>query len=76
MPNASKSQADSLLYQLSNDWKEEYKEIAKRIAVASILYIDETGWKLPGIAEMGCRMFCPVRTNMGRIKRSGDREIS
>lgn len=41
-----KSQVDSLLYQLSNDWKDEYENIAKRIAVASILYIDETGWKV------------------------------
>jgi hypothetical protein len=41
-----KSQVDSLLYQLSSDWKQEYVEIAKRIAVASILYIDETGWKI------------------------------
>jgi len=41
-----KSQADSLLYQLANDWASEYKEIAERIALASILYIDETAWKL------------------------------
>jgi hypothetical protein len=41
-----KSQVDSLLYQLANDWKDEYENIAKRIAVASILYIDETGWKV------------------------------
>ena len=42
----SKSQADKLLYQLANDWQSEYEEIAKRIAIASILYIDETAWKL------------------------------
>ena len=42
----SKSQADSLLYQLAKDWTSEYKEIAKQIAAASILYIDETGWKI------------------------------
>ena len=41
-----KSQVDSLLYQLSHDWKDEYENIAKRIAVASILYIDKTGWKV------------------------------
>jgi hypothetical protein len=41
-----KSQVDSLLYQLSHDWKDEYENIAKRIAAASILYIDETGWKV------------------------------
>ncbi|MDR3196530.1 MAG: hypothetical protein LBU34_01570 [Planctomycetaceae bacterium] len=38
-----KSQADKLLYQLSNDWEREYSELALAIAVASILYIDETG---------------------------------
>jgi len=42
----SKSQADSLLYQLANDWASEYKAIAERIALASILYVDETAWKL------------------------------
>lgn len=42
----SKSQADTLLYQLAHDWQSEYEEIAKRIAAASILYIDETAWKL------------------------------
>jgi len=41
-----KSQADKMLYQLANDWQSEYELIAKRIAVASILYIDETAWKL------------------------------
>jgi hypothetical protein len=44
--NLSKSQADAMLYQLANDWKEEYEEIAHRIAIASILYVDETAWKL------------------------------
>jgi hypothetical protein len=42
----TKSQADSLLYQLSHDWEREYEELADFIAMASILYIDETGWKL------------------------------
>jgi hypothetical protein len=44
--NISKSQADAMLYQLANDWESEYEEIAKRIAIASILYVDETAWKL------------------------------
>ena len=42
----SKGQADSLLNQLARDWESEYDTIAKLIAVATILYIDETGWKL------------------------------
>ena len=44
--NIPKSQADKMLYQLANDWQSEYEDIAKRIAIASILYIDETAWKL------------------------------
>jgi hypothetical protein len=42
----SKSQADKLLYQLSHDWETEYSELAALITCASILYIDETGWKI------------------------------
>ena len=41
-----KSQADKMLYQLANDWASEYKAIAERIALASILYVDETAWRL------------------------------
>ena len=46
-----KSQADKMLYQLANDWQSEYEEIAMRIAIASILYVDETAWK---IGEKAC----------------------
>jgi len=42
----SKSQADSLLYQLAADWRVEYDAIAALVATAAILYIDETGWKI------------------------------
>jgi len=42
----SKSQADSLLSQLAADWESEYEAIAELVAVAGILYIDETGWKV------------------------------
>jgi len=42
----SKSQADSLLSQLATDWQIEYDTIAKLVAAAAILYIDETGWKV------------------------------
>jgi regulator of replication initiation timing len=42
----SKGQADSLLNQLAGDWESEYDTIARLIAVATILYIDETGWSL------------------------------
>ena len=42
----SKSQADSLLSQLAADWEIEYDAIAELIAAATILYVDETGWKI------------------------------
>jgi len=41
-----KGQADSLLNQLARDWESEYDTISRLIAVATILYVDETGWKL------------------------------
>jgi len=42
----SKSQADSLLFQLAADWQIEYDAIAELVAAAAILYVDETGWKI------------------------------
>jgi len=44
--NLKKSQADSLLSQLANDWDEQYDTIAELIALQTIVYIDETGWKV------------------------------
>ncbi len=41
-----KSQADSLLNQLSQDWSEQYETIAELLAQQLIIYIDETGWKV------------------------------
>jgi hypothetical protein len=42
----AKSQADSLLSQLASDWNEQYDTIAELIALQTIVYIDETGWKV------------------------------
>ena len=42
----AKSQADSLLSQLAHDWDEQYDAIAELIALQTIVYIDETGWKV------------------------------
>jgi transposase len=41
-----KSQADSLLTQLSTDWSDQYDTIAELLAVQLVIYIDETGWKV------------------------------
>ena len=51
----SKSQADSLLNQLSDDWKDEYDNILMLIALQTIVYIDETGWK---VGLKSCYTWC------------------
>jgi transposase len=42
----SKSQAHSLLNQLSEDWAEQYDTIAELLARQLVIYIDETGWQV------------------------------
>lgn len=42
----SKSQADSVLNQLSQDWAQQYDTIAELLALQLVIYIDETGWKV------------------------------
>ncbi len=42
----SKSQANSLLEQLSRDWKEQYDTIAALLAYQLVIYVDETGWQV------------------------------
>jgi hypothetical protein len=42
----SKSQADSLLNQLAADWEEDFNALCQLVAMAAVLYIDETGWKV------------------------------
>lgn len=44
--NLTKSQANALLNQLSDDWSEHYDTIAELLAVQMVIYIDETGWKV------------------------------
>jgi len=41
-----KSQADSLLTQLSTDWSQQYDTIAELLALQLVIYVDETGWKV------------------------------
>ena len=47
----SKSQADSLLTQLADDWEVQYDAIAELIALQTIPNIDETGWQ---VGKKGC----------------------
>jgi hypothetical protein len=42
----SKSQADSLLSQLSRLWQREFDALCELMAWATVVYIDETGWKV------------------------------
>jgi transposase len=42
----TKSQANSLLEQLSRDWEGEYETIAELLSYQMVIYIDETGWKV------------------------------
>ena len=42
----SKSQANSLLEQLSSDWAQEYETIAALLALQLVLDVDETAWQV------------------------------
>lgn len=42
----SKSQANALLNQLSDDWDKQYDTIAELLSRQLVIYIDETGWKV------------------------------
>ncbi|MEL7067890.1 MAG: transposase [Cyanobacteria bacterium J06581_3] len=42
----SKSQANALLNQLSDDWDEQYDTIAELLSRQLVIYIDETGWRV------------------------------
>ncbi|NEO63593.1 MAG: transposase, partial [Moorea sp. SIO4G2] len=42
----SKSQANALLTQLSQDWQAQYDTIAELLAYEMVIYVDETGWQV------------------------------
>lgn len=42
----SKSQTESLLKQLADDWEDQYDTISKLLALQMVVYIDETGWRV------------------------------
>ena len=68
----SKSQADSLLSQLSQDWSEQYDSIAELLALQLVIYIDETGWKVGKRAcytwAFSTAMYVLFRCGVGRGK--------
>jgi transposase len=68
----SKSQANSLLNQLSTDWEQEYNTIAELLALQLVIYVDETGWQ---VGKQACYtwVFCTAlhvlfRCGVGRGK--------
>lgn len=42
----SRSQADSLLNQLARLWQTEFDALVELMALAAVVYMDETGWKV------------------------------
>jgi len=40
------SQADAMLTQLGKQWDEEFEQICDRIALAAVVYTDETSWQV------------------------------
>lgn len=42
----SKSQADALLRQLARHWETEFETLCELLVQASVVYLDETGWKV------------------------------
>jgi transposase len=68
----SKSQANSLLTQLSTDWQGAYDSIAELLSYQLVIYIDETGWQ---VGKESCytwafstAMHVLFRTGVGRGK--------
>jgi transposase len=41
-----KSQADALLRQLARHWEPEFEALCDLVALAAVVYMDETGWKI------------------------------
>lgn len=42
----SRSQADAMLTQLGDEWAPEFDGICEQIALAAVVYTDETGWRV------------------------------
>ena len=68
----SKSEANSLLTQLSRDWQDSYDSIAELLSYQLVIYIDETGWQ---VGKESCytwafstAMHVLFRTGLGRGK--------
>jgi len=59
----SPSQADALLRQLAKHWDEEFDHLCDLLVHASVVYMDETGWK---IGKEGCSLWA-FATQLQRV---------
>lgn len=58
----SKSQADALLNQLSRGWESEFNRLCQRLAVASVVCTDETGWMVGSSSSNAAVFATPSET--------------
>jgi hypothetical protein len=66
----SRSQADALLRQLAQHWEAEFETLCDLLVHATIVYTDETGWK---VGQDGCSLWAFV-TEQLRLLRFGCRK--
>lgn len=75
----SKSQADSLLNQLANDWHDDYDSIVELIAMQMLVYVDETGWKVGDKScytwAFSCVNYVLFRCGVGRGKEQAEQVL-
>ena len=75
----SKSQADSLLNQLANDWHDDYEAIVELIALQMLVYVDETGWKVGAKScytwAFSCVNYVLFRCGVGRSKDQAEQVL-
>lgn len=57
-----KSQADALLNQLARSWDAEFDRIGELLALAAVVWTDETGWKTGGRADNAAVFASPDHT--------------
>ena len=57
-----KSQADALLNQLARHWKADFERLHELLALAAVVWTDETGWKVAGKSENAAVFASPDHT--------------
>lgn len=57
-----KSQADALLNQLARSWDAEFQQLCELLALSTVAWTDETGWKVAGRADNAAVFASPDHT--------------